>query len=36
MKAPDLLYDYAFKQTESAYDEMLKRIKTFVEGMDKS
>jgi hypothetical protein len=36
MKAPDLLFGYAFKQAESAHDEMLKRIKTFVEGMDKS
>ena len=35
MKAPDLLFGYAFKQAESAHDEMLKRIKTFVEGMDK-
>ena len=36
MKAPDLLFGYAFKQAESAHDEMLKRIKTFVESMDKS
>jgi hypothetical protein len=36
MKAPDLLFGYAFKQAESAHEEMLKRIKSFVEGMDKS
>ena len=36
MKAPDLLFGYAFKQAESAHEEMLKRIKTFVEGKDKS
>jgi hypothetical protein len=35
MKAPDLLFDYAFSQAETAHEEMLKRIKTFVEGMDK-
>jgi hypothetical protein len=31
MKAPDLLFNYAFKQAEIAHEEMLKRIKTFVE-----
>ena len=36
MKAPDLLFGYAFKQAESAHGEMLQRIKKFVEGMDKS
>jgi hypothetical protein len=31
MKAPDLFFSYAFKQAESAHEEMLKRIKKFVE-----
>jgi hypothetical protein len=31
LKAPDLFFNYAFKQAESAHEEMLKRIKTFVE-----
>ena len=34
MKAPDLLFGYAFKQAETAHEEMLKRIKTFVEKND--
>ncbi len=32
MKAPDMLFGYAFKQAETAHEEMLKRIKTFVEA----
>lgn len=36
MKAPSLLFGYAFKQAESAHEEMLKRIKAFVESSDKS
>ena len=32
MQAPDLLFGYAFKQAETAHEEMLKRIKTFVEA----
>ena len=36
MKAPDLLFSYAFNQAAFAHEEMLKRIKAFVEGMDKS
>ncbi len=35
MKAPDVLFGYAFKQAESAHEEMLKRIKTFIEGSPK-
>jgi hypothetical protein len=31
MKAPDLLFGYAFSQAETAHAEMLKRIKQFVE-----
>ena len=31
MKAPDLLFGYAFKQAEAAHEEMLKRIKKFME-----
>ena len=31
MKAPDLLFGYAFSQAEPAHAEMLKRIKQFVE-----
>ena len=32
MKAPDLLFGYAFKQAESAHEEMLQRIKSYVES----
>ena len=32
MKAPDLLFGYAFSQAETAHAEMLKRIKKFVEN----
>ena len=35
MKAPNLLFGYAFKQAEIAHDEMLKRIKAFVENSAK-
>lgn len=31
LRAPDLLFGYAFKQAQSAHEEMLKRIKAFVE-----
>jgi len=31
MKAPSLLFNYAFRQAEAAHEEMLKRIKQFVE-----
>jgi hypothetical protein len=31
MKAPDMLFGYAFKQAATAHEEMLKRIKKFVE-----
>lgn len=31
MKAPNFLFGYAFKQAETAHEEMLKRIKAFVE-----
>ena len=33
MKAPDMLFGYAFKQAETAHEEMLKRIKTFAENL---
>ena len=32
MKAPNLLFGYAFAQAQTAHDEMLKRIKKFVEN----
>lgn len=32
MKAPDLLFGYAFRQAQSAHEEMLKRIKNHVES----
>lgn len=32
MKAPALLFGYAFVQAQTAYEEMLKRIKKFVEN----
>jgi hypothetical protein len=32
MKAPRLLFGYAFQQAQSAHEEMLKRIKAFVEN----
>ena len=32
MQAPDLLFGYAFKQAEAAHEEMLKRIKNFIEN----
>jgi hypothetical protein len=31
MQAPDLLFGYAFKQAQAAHEELLKRIKSFVE-----
>ena len=35
MQAPNMLFDYAFKQAETAHTEMLQRIKTFVENSQK-
>jgi len=32
MKAPDILFSYAFQQANTAHEEMLKRIKKFVEA----
>jgi len=32
MKAPDMLFSYAFQQANTAHEEMLKRIKKFVES----
>ncbi len=32
MKAPGLLFSYAFQQAQTAHEEMLKRIKVFVES----
>ena len=31
MRAPDMLFEYAFQQAKSAHAEMLERIKAFVE-----
>lgn len=31
LKAPDLLFGYAFQQAQTAHEEMLKRIKLFIE-----
>lgn len=36
LRAPDLLFGYVFKQAEAAHEEMLKRIKTFVERQNDS
>lgn len=33
MQAPSLLFGYAFQQAESAHEEMLKRIKRFIEAL---
>lgn len=32
LRSPDLLFSYAFQQANSAHEEMLKRIKKFVES----
>jgi hypothetical protein len=32
MKAPDLLFGYAFQQAQSAHEEMLRHIKVFIEN----
>lgn len=32
MRAPDMLFSYAFQQANTAHEEMLKRIKKFVEA----
>ena len=32
LQAPNLLFDYAFKQAEQAHGEMLQRIKSFAES----
>ena len=31
MRAPDMLFEYAFQKTKATYSEMLERIKGFVE-----
>jgi hypothetical protein len=31
-KAPDLLFGYAFQQAQTAHEEVLKRIKGFIEA----
>ena len=36
LKAPNLLFGYAFKQAQTAHREMLKRIKVYVEAQNKS
>ncbi|GAB1471442.1 hypothetical protein MASR2M66_23200 [Chloroflexota bacterium] len=32
MKAPNLLFNYAFQQAQTAHEEMLKRIKNYLEN----
>lgn len=32
LKAPDILFGYAFQQAQTAHEEMLKRIKGFIEA----
>ena len=32
LKAPDLFFGYAFQQAQAAHEEMLKRIKGFIEA----
>ena len=32
LRAPNLLFGYAFQQAQSAHEEMLKRIKAFIES----
>ena len=32
LKAPDMLFSYAFQQAQIAHGEMLKRIKAFAEN----
>ena len=32
ISTPDIFFSYVFKQAETAHEEMLKRIKTFVEA----
>ncbi|MBK9209881.1 MAG: hypothetical protein IPL71_16965 [Anaerolineales bacterium] len=32
LKTPDLLFGYAFQQAQTAHEEMLKRIKHFIEA----
>jgi len=32
LSTPDIFYNYVLKQAETAHEEMLKRIKTFVEN----
>ncbi len=32
LKAPNLLFGYAFQQAQTAHEEMLKRIKRFIEA----
>ena len=32
VSTPDIFFGYVFKQAQTAHEEMLKRIKTFVEG----
>ena len=32
LKSPNLLFNYAFQQAQTAHEEMLKRIKAFVEN----
>lgn len=35
LKAPNLLFGYAFKQAQTAHREMLKRIKNYIEAQNK-
>jgi len=36
ISTPNIFFNYVLKQAETSHNEMLKRIKKFVEGMDKS
>ena len=36
ISTPNIFFNYVLKQAENSHEEMLKRIKAFVEGMDKS
>jgi len=36
VRAPNMLFGYAFKQAQVAHEEMLERIKTFVENNNQS
>ncbi len=35
LKAPDILFNYAFRQAEMAHAETLDRLKRYIEGVTK-